>query len=75
MKNYKNICLINIFGKAGGKFDGDFATYYIASTTSFKSKAIASAIDKLEKSLRHEWLDESLFFPLLLLISESLEMF
>ena len=46
----KTICLINIFGKAGGKFDGDFATYYIESTTPFKSKAIASAIDKLEKS-------------------------
>lgn len=46
----KTICLINIFGKAGGKFDADFATFYIESTTSFKSKEIKESIGKLEKS-------------------------
>lgn len=46
----KTICLVNIFGKAGGKFNKDFATKYIELTTIYSPKSIAEAIDKLEKS-------------------------
>lgn len=46
----KTICLINIFGKAGGKFNKDFAVNYIRSTTIFKTDKIAKSIDTLEKA-------------------------
>ena len=46
----KSICLINIFGKSGGKFDEEFATYYLNATTTFDSKAISTVIEKLIKS-------------------------
>jgi hypothetical protein len=46
----KTICLINIFGKAGGKFNREFAVNYIGSTTVFKADKIAKSIDKLGKA-------------------------
>lgn len=46
----KTICLVNIFGKAGGKFDKDFAVNYINYTTNFKAEKIAESIDTLEKA-------------------------
>jgi hypothetical protein len=46
----KTICLVNIFGKSGGKFNKDFAIEYIESTTGVETETIAKAIEKLEKS-------------------------
>ena len=46
----KTICLVNIFCKSGGKFDEEFATYYLSATTTFDSKSISKAIEKLIKS-------------------------
>lgn len=46
----KTLCLVNIFGKAGGKFDESFAINYIGTTSNFKSAEIQSAIEKLEKT-------------------------
>lgn len=46
----KTLCLVNIFGKAGGKFDESFAINYIGITSNFKSAEIKNAIEKLEKT-------------------------
>ncbi|WP_016988896.1 hypothetical protein [Flavobacterium sp. ACAM 123] len=46
----KTICLVNIFGKSGGKFNKEFAVNYLESTTKIHSEVITKAIDKLEKS-------------------------
>ncbi len=46
----KTICLVSIFGKAGGKFDQEFASLYLSLTTSHSGKEVRNAIDKLEKS-------------------------
>jgi hypothetical protein len=46
----KTICLVNIFGKSGGKFTSDFASKYIELTTTFDLKSVKEAVNKLEKS-------------------------
>lgn len=46
----KTICLVTIFGKAGGKFDHDFAALYLSLTTSHTAKEVRTVIEKLEKS-------------------------
>lgn len=46
----KTLCLVNIFGKAGGKFDESFAVNYIGATSNFQSTDIKKAIEKLEKT-------------------------
>lgn len=46
----KTICLVNIFGKSGGKFTSDFASRYIELTTTFDLKSVKEAVSKLEKS-------------------------
>lgn len=46
----KTLCLVNIFGKAGGKFDESFAINYIGATSNFQSADIKRAIEKLEKT-------------------------
>lgn len=46
----KTICLINIFGKSGGKFDEEFTVNYLELTTSFKPADIQLSLKKLEKS-------------------------
>lgn len=46
----KTVCLTNIFGKAGGVLDKEFASKYLEFTTLYKTDEIAKAIDKLEKS-------------------------
>lgn len=45
----KTICLVNIFGKNGGKFDKEFAANYIKLTSDFSSNSIKKTIEKLEK--------------------------
>ena len=46
----KTICLVNIFGKAGGKFDKIFASEYLGRTSNKKSGEITKSIEKLEKT-------------------------
>ncbi|RKS03075.1 ATP-binding protein [Flavobacterium sp. 102] len=46
----KTICLVTIFGKAGGKFDKEFASIYLSLTTSYSSDFIRDSIEKLEQS-------------------------
>lgn len=46
----KTTCLVNIFGKTGGRFDKTFAAHYIERTTKFKLDLVNKAVDKLEKN-------------------------
>ncbi|WP_264529246.1 hypothetical protein [Flavobacterium sp. N502540] len=46
----KTICLVNVFGKAGGKFNKELAIKYIKATTVFETDIIEKSVDTLEKA-------------------------
>lgn len=46
----KTICLINIFCKAGGKFDDEFITNYFQLTRGFDTNRTFQVIEKLKKT-------------------------
>ena len=45
----KTICLVNIFGKNGGRFDKEFAINYISISGLYSTESVKKSIEKLEK--------------------------